>query len=102
MARKRINLTVESEVWRRCQELAIRFPFVNWSEIAENSFLQILVLFDEVLQIDDESQPKDVESMTERMLLHFQANYHSTLSDAYQTVIDYKNSHPVSQFESQK
>jgi len=102
MTRKRINLTVEAEVWRRCQELAIRFPFINWSEIAENSFLQILVLFDEVLQIDDESQPKDVESMTERMLLHFQSRYHSTLSDTYQTVIDYKNSQPVNQLESKK
>ncbi len=102
MARRRINLTVESEVWRRCQELAIRFPFLNWSEIAENAFLQILVLFDEVVQIDNDDQPKDVESMTERMLLHFQSKYHSTLSDAYQNVIDYKNNQSLDQSEPKK
>lgn len=97
MSKKRVNLTIDADMWKRCQQISAQYDFVNWSEIAETSFLQILVVLDRAAKAHQ--QGETVESITDQMLLYFQSQYHEALSETYKAVNDYqtKNSVIVSQ-----
>lgn len=84
MARIKANITIDEDIWRRCKVLSDKFSVINWSEIAEVSFLETLILLEEVIK----EAPQDKESsdqMVDRVLLYFQAKYHKSLAEVYST-----------------
>ncbi len=94
------NISVDADLWARCKAVSEEDPFFNWSQIAETAFRQVLVLRDQVLQAYSEG--KDVQGMTDVMLLEFQSVYSQTVSDAYENVAEYKSKNAVTQSESTK
>ena len=94
------NITVDADLWERCKAVSDEDPFFNWSQIAETAFRQVLVLRDQVLQAYSEG--KDVQGMTDVMLLKFQSIYTKTVSDAYDNASEYKLKNSVTQSESTK
>ena len=94
------NISVDSDLWARCKAVSEEDPFFNWSQIAETAFRQVLVVRDQVLQAHSEG--KDVQGMTDVMLLKFQSIYSQTVFDAYENVAEYKSKNAVTQSESTK
>jgi hypothetical protein len=94
------NISVDSDLWARCKAVSEEDPFFNWSQIAETAFRQVLVLRDQVLQAHSEG--KDIQGMTDVMLLKFQSIYTQTVSDAYENASEYKLKNSVTQSQSTK
>jgi hypothetical protein len=82
--RKRVNLTIDQDVWTRCQYMSSQFDFINWSSVAQTAFEQILVLLDETLEALSEGETS--EDAMQRAILRFQVQYHASLSHAYKTL----------------
>lgn len=82
MARVKANISVDSDVWKRCKALSDRLPFINWSEIAEASFMVYLVMFEEVIgEMPDDAEGAEI--VIQKILLHLQSKYYEALSDVY-------------------
>ena len=94
------NITVDADLWERCKAVSEEDSFFNWSQIAETAFRQVLVVRDQLLQAHSEG--KDVQGMTDVMLLKFQSVYSQTVSEAYENVAEYKSKNPVIQSKSTK
>lgn len=59
--KKKVTLSIDPDVWTRCQTLSSQVPFMNWSELAEISFTEILNTFESSLKaFADGSQPDEV------------------------------------------
>lgn len=94
------NITVDADLWERCKSVSEQDSFINWSQIAETAFRQVLVLRDQILQAH--SDGKGVEGMTDAMLLQFQSVYTETVIDAHKNVADYKATNSETRSESTK
>lgn len=94
------NISVDADLWSRCKAVSEEDSFFNWSQIAETAFRQVLVLRDQVLQAHSEG--KDLQGMTDVMLLKFQSIYSQNVSEAYENVAEYKSKNSVTQSESTK
>jgi hypothetical protein len=77
--KKRVTLTIDPEVWARCQQLTEQAG-CNWSQVAEECFSKIIEVVDAQLEAHKSGNH-------EKSLLLLQASYHKTLSDMY-TAID--------------
>ena len=55
--RKRINLSIDSEVWAKCSEKGKKFG-LNWSQIAEEAFVNVLLHMNELEKILDSIPPE--------------------------------------------
>jgi len=78
--RKKITLTVDAAVWERCQNLSSRLPFMNWSEMAEISFVSILDVFENSLNLlIDGHQPQEV---VDEILKSVDVQYHEMVLEA--------------------
>ena len=98
--RVKANITVDADLWERCKAISDQDPFFNWSLIAETAFRQVLMLRDLVFEAS--SDGKDVQGMTDAMLLKFQSIYYETLSDTYENISQYKLKSSVTESESTK
>ena len=71
--RRRINLTVNSDIWETCQKKGQEYD-LNWSEIAEEAFLGVLLQLQEVEKIvqSASSSPSDLRaSMVKSQLKNY-------------------------------
>ena len=57
--KKRVGLTIDPEVWARCQEIGKKFD-LNWSQIAEEAFVNVLQHMEELEKILN-SMPSDLQ-----------------------------------------
>ena len=48
--RQRVNLTIDSRVWAECKEKRKKYQ-LNWSQIAEQAFVAVLLQLNEVERI---------------------------------------------------
>ena len=48
--KKRVNLSIDPQVWARCREKGKKFG-LNWSQIAEEAFVGVLLQLDELEKI---------------------------------------------------
>ena len=58
--RQRVNLTINSKIWALCREKGKKYD-LNWSQIAEEAFLGVLLQLQEVEKIV-ESDPLGLEA----------------------------------------
>ena len=77
--RKKINLSIDSEVWVRCQKVRRRFG-LNWSQIAEKAFVNVLVHMEELEKILDSIPPELQASVAKTKLRDFVERSYSQLN----------------------
>jgi len=94
------NISVDADLWSRCKAVSQEDSSINWSQIAETAFRQVLALRDQILQAH--SDGKDIEGMTDIMLLEFQSVYSQTVFDARKNVAEHKVANSETQPESTK
>jgi len=94
------NISVDADLWIRCKAISEEDSSINWSQIAETAFRQVLALRDQILQAH--SDGKDIEGMTDIMLLEFQSVYSQTVFDARKNVAEHKAVNSETQSESTK
>ena len=58
--KKRVNLSIDPQVWARCREKGKKFG-LNWSQIAEEAFVGILLQLEELEKIID-SIPSELQA----------------------------------------
>ena len=77
--RKKINLSVDPEVWARCQKVRKRFG-LNWSQIAEEAFVNVLVHMEELEKVLDSIPPELQASVAKTKLRDFVERSYSQLN----------------------
>ena len=92
--RKKINLSIDSEVWARCQKVRKRFG-LNWSQIAEEAFVNVLVHMEELEKILDTIPPELQASVAKTKLKDFVKQTYSQLNQELEEI-------PQQKFESKK
>lgn len=93
--KKKVTLTIDADIWTRCQNLSSQVPFMNWSELAEISFTEILNTFELSLKaFADGSQPDEV---VQSVLDQLDLQYHQIVLDGKAAKLAYSqtNQEPV-------
>jgi len=89
--KKKVTLTIDADIWTRCQNLSSQIPFMNWSELAELSFTEILNTFESSLKgFADGSQPEEV---IQDVLDQLDFQYHQIVLDAKEKKLAYSQTH---------
>lgn len=80
LRKQKVTLSIDSDVWKRCQVLSNRVSFMNWSELAELSFNSILDAFEPSLTLlADGHQPQEV---VDQIVKQLDFTYHEMLLEA--------------------
>ena len=71
--KQKVTLSIDPDVWKRCQALSSRVSFMNWSELAELSFNSILDVFEPSLtMLSDGHQPQEVvDEIVKQLYVHY-------------------------------
>lgn len=78
--KQKVTLSIDSDVWKRCQALSNTVSFMNWSELAEQSFRTILDVFEpSLMMLSDGHQPQEVIDEIRKQL---DVSYHEMLLEA--------------------
>lgn len=81
---KRVNLSIDAQVWARCKEKGKKFG-LNWSQIAEEAFAGVLLQLDELEKIMNSVPPELQASVAKTKLKDFieysQAQLNQELDD---------------------
>jgi len=78
--KRQVTLTIDPDVWARCQTLSSHVGFMNWSELAEMSFRTILDVFEpSLMMLSDGHQPQEVVDEIRKQL---DVAYHEMLLEA--------------------
>ncbi len=76
----KISLTIDPDVWKRCQTLSSHVGFMNWSELAEMSFRSILDVFEpSLMMLSDGHHPQEV---VDDIVKQLDVHYHEMLLEA--------------------
>lgn len=81
--RRRINLTIDPELWERCQRVGKKFG-LNWSRIAEETFFNVLSQMEELEKILDSIPPELQASMAKANLRKFVEQTYGDLNQELQ------------------
>jgi hypothetical protein len=85
MGRKKVTLTIDEDVWKRCQFLH-RTAGANWSQVAERAFSVVLETFDEMVSGDTlDSSPKTPEFRKQALAL-LESRYDAALLEVHEIV----------------
>ena len=79
VGRKRISLTIDPDVWERCQSIGKEFG-LNWSQIAEEAFVNVLYQMEELKKILDTMPPELRKSAAKANLKKFLQQTHTELN----------------------
>ena len=74
--RRQISLTVTPELWDRCREKGKKYG-LNWSQIAEEAFLAVLLQLDQVENVVEsvsKSVPSDLQASVVKSKLRSHIN----------------------------
>jgi len=89
--KKKVTLSIDVDVWTRCQNLSSQVPFMNWSEMVEISLIEILNTFESSLKsFADGSQPEEV---IQDVLDQLDLQYHQIVLDAKAAKLAYSQTH---------
>ena len=77
--KKRVNLSIDPGVWARCREKGKKFG-LNWSQIAEEAFVGILLQLDQLEKIIDSIPPELQASVAKTKLKDFIERSHADLN----------------------
>ena len=78
--KKKVTLSIDPDVWTRCQILSSHVGFMNWSELAEMSFRSILDVFEpSLMMLSDGHQPQEV---VDEIVKQLDVHYHEMLLEA--------------------
>ena len=81
--KKKVTLSIDPDVWKRCQALSSRVSFMNWSELAELSFNSILDVFEpSLMMLSDGRQPQEV---VDEIVKQLDVAYHEMLLQSKKT-----------------
>lgn len=88
--KQKVTLSIDSDVWKRCQVLSNTVGFMNWSELAEMSFRSILDVFEPSLtMLSDGHQPQEV---VDKIVKQLDVSYHEMLLEAKRSRLSQENS----------
>jgi len=85
--RKRISLTIDADVWERCQFLH-RTAGANWSQVAEQAFSIVLQATDEMLAADALNPSATTPELRQQALALLKSRYDSALLETHKIVSD--------------
>ncbi len=85
--RKRISLTIDAEVWERCQFLH-RTAGANWSQVAETAFSVVLETVDEMLATDTLDSSPTTPELRQHALALLKSRYDTALLETHKIVSD--------------
>lgn len=75
MAKKKVTLSIDQEVWARCQVLS-RTAGANWSEVAEQAFTKVADIVDELLASHPNVQSSEsIQAFREDSLALLESHY---------------------------
>jgi hypothetical protein len=83
MGRKKVTLTIDEDVWKRCQFLH-RTAGANWSQVAERAFSVVLETFDEMVSSDTLGSSPGTPEFRKDALALLESRYESALEETHQ------------------
>lgn len=83
MGRKKVTLSIDEDVWKRCQFLH-RTAGANWSQVAERAFSVVLETFDEMVSSDNLASVPGTPAFRDDALALLESRYQSALAETHQ------------------
>ena len=68
--RQKVNLTIDAQLWALCREKGRKYD-LNWSQIAEEAFLNVLLQLQEVEKIVQSTSPNLEPSVVKSKLRNY-------------------------------
>jgi hypothetical protein len=85
--RKRITLTVDADIWKRCQFLH-RTAGANWSQVAEKAFSVVLETFDGMVATDTLDSSPTTPEFRQQALALLESRYDAALLETHELLSD--------------
>jgi len=87
MVRTKVTLTIDKEVWKRCQFLH-RTAGANWSQVAERAFSVVLETFDEMVSADTLDSSPTTPEFRKQALALLESRYDAALLETHEILSD--------------
>jgi hypothetical protein len=87
MARAKVTLTIDKDIWQRCQFLH-RTAGANWSQVAERAFSVVLETFDELVSSESVGNAPGTPAFRNDALALIESRYQTALAETHQILSD--------------
>jgi hypothetical protein len=83
MGRKKVTLTIDEDIWKRCQYLH-RTAGANWSQVAERAFSVVLETFDVMVSADTLDSSPTTPEFRQQALSLLESRYDAALLETHE------------------